>query len=380
MDKVPVEIWRAIFELVPSISSQSELSLEGESYVFVNSDSRRDFNVTTFEEEAHAARERLTIVQVCKHWFDIGIQALWSHIRIVADFSVYRSVAGIEEAIQRAPTLAKFIVRLTIVPRSTSNGQGLILPRIENIMSQASSFKIFFGPAEYATWMIHEPIHVLIMRGYLRLDQSCKFIEEGTFQNVCVLGIYLWFGMDDNTTWKPVHFPRLYSLQMHANDPLTANYITRYWKMPQLRILSILSVGAADWLPFMEKNGSELRTLEISILNGPDWAREVHFPKLAELHISAKRLVNRRILAPNLEQLCIFSIDASQHHNTRETLIQAVNLVRSGSPALRRLRLSGVPGKDFTAPGESRGNGLTTQDTKLWKEAGVEVDIRCHQA
>ena len=106
LSRVPIEIWHDIFEFVTSVPRKYEFTLDGAAYVMMNEASRAEIGIPTPKEAEEITRFLYSIVHVCKHWYAIGIKALWSHLRINIFGDAIRAIEGIQEAIRRDTFLA----------------------------------------------------------------------------------------------------------------------------------------------------------------------------------------------------------------------------------------------------------------------------------
>jgi hypothetical protein len=114
LSRVPVELWRDIFDFVTSVPRKYEFTMDGAAYVMANEASRVETGIPTSKEASEITRSRFSIIRVCKHWYAIGIRAHWSHLRIGLYAEPIRKIERIQEAISRDTQLASYVIRITL--------------------------------------------------------------------------------------------------------------------------------------------------------------------------------------------------------------------------------------------------------------------------
>jgi hypothetical protein len=382
LSRIPVELWREIFTFVTSVPHEYEFTCNGAAYVLANEASRTETGIPSKEEIVKIVNLRLLIIQVCKHWYSIGIQALWSHLCIGLKTEAVRDLVGIQCAIDRDPILASFVLRLTIVRSSISKiptDPSLFNRLLRELTGRLPSLQTYICPSEYALCMAKPSLDVVVWEQIIRPVVYYKHFEIPYIQNTRVLSINFQSVREILAHPNPFHFPRLESLRLQVYKPSMVDSLTRSWHIPNIQILSIRSSRATPWLEFIEKWGTKIRTLEL-ILRMSDWSRVVQLPALKELLVDGRFCVLYKIVAPKLERFFIFWIDASER-TVREDVIEIVDHARKSFPTLKRLRLRGLEGDPFEddpfiAPVEPPSYGLTIHDLDGWREAGLEVDVR----
>jgi hypothetical protein len=383
LSKVPVELWREIFTFVTSIPHKYEFTRNGAAYVLANDASRTETGIPNRQEIEKIIKSRLLIIQVCKHWYLIGIQALWSHLRINIKAEAVRTLVGIQSAINNDPTLASFVLRLTIaIPQSSTilADPGQFNTLLRELTDRLPSLHTYICPSEYALGMAKPSLDIVVWGKTIHPEVYNKYFEQISYiQNTRALSIAFVYTNDILPDWNSLHFPRLESLRLRVHAISLIDSLTRNWYIPNIQILSIKSSRTTPWLDFIEKWGKTLRTLEL-LIRVSDWSRIIQLPALTELLVDGRFCVLYKIVAPKLGRFCIVWIDGSKR-TVREDVITIVNHARRSFPTLNRLRLRGLEGypyedEPFIAPVEPPRYGLTGHDLDEWREAGIQVDVR----
>jgi hypothetical protein len=340
----------------------------------VDSRSQSNAHISTPEEDSTIIRSRLSIIKVCRYWYKIGIQVLWSHIRIRLDNNASKSVSGIKSAIKRNKPLANFVIRLAIQAPGREILNQLLVSDIRTLIRDFSSLKILICPRECALGSVKDSLDIALLHISRSLDTSQVLaIRAALLRNIRVLSIDLSGRLTSDAEWKPVLFPHLECMHIQVDNCVTSNVIAQYWETPQIQILSISSNVTPPWLDFLNRWSSKLRILEL-ILQDTTWPRGVTLPVLKEILFSAKYNTAWIINAPILERYGLFDINADRHSSVRDSLLYTVDHVQARLPSFRRLRLIGLPGVPFVFPDEPM--GLTSEDIESWKGRGVEVEMQ----
>jgi hypothetical protein len=386
LSKVPVELWREIFAFVTSVPRKYEFTRDGAAYVMANEASRTETGIPNHEEVAKAIKLRLRIIQVCKHWYSIGIQALWSHLRINSTSAeAIGALLGIRSAIDHDPTLASFVLRLTIVRPRTSMilaDPGVFNRHLNELTGRLPSLHTYICPWEYALGMAKPLLDIVVWEQAMHPEVYNKYSEQLAYiQNMRVLSISFQHSDQVVQDWNSLHFPRLESLRLRTDTISVTDVLTRSWNIPNLQILSIRSSRPAPWLEFIEKWGGILRTLELSFRTRTiNWSRIIQLPALRELLVDGRLCRLYKIVAPKLERFCIFRINSSGR-TVRVDVIAIVDHARKSFPTLKRLRLRGLEGQPyegdpFIVPVDGPIHNLTSHHLDGWREARLEMDVR----
>lgn len=373
LERIPIELWRDILDLAAPSSRDCEFLENPAPSVLVDSRSQSDAHISTPEEDSTVIRSRLSIIKVCRYWYKIGIQVLWSHIRIRLDANASNSVSGIKSAIKRDKPLANLVIRFTVQATGRKILDQLLVSDILTLIRDFSSLKILICPRECTLGSIKNSLDIAVLYISASLDMSAVLASRPTLlRNIRVLSIDFDGRLTSPALWEPILFPHLECMRLQVNNIITSRLIARYWETPQIQILSISSCVTPPWLDFLNRWSSKLRILEL-ILQDTTWPREVTLPVLKEILFSAKYDTAWIINAPMLERYGLFDIDANRHSSVRDALLHTVDQVQSRLPSFRRLRLIGLPGVPFVSPDEPM--GLTSEDIESWKGCGVEVEM-----
>lgn len=373
IERIPTEIWIDIFHRMVGISIIDEFGLNGAAYVLVDRHSQPNVGSIMPVKESHAFRSRLIITKVCKHWYRIGIQALWSHIRIQLNNTEFRALNEIRNAIKRDSALASFVIRCSLLAALETTFNEILMSEIRLLIQNFSYLKILYCPQEYTIASPLSSLEVAVVApGFGSYRGGMLIVTRPSFQNARTLVINFNGLSGLKLECHPISFLRLENLRIQVTDTMIADCVIRYWKVPNLRIVSITSHVTSPWLDFLETWNKELCIMELS-LEDHDWPREISLPVLREALFSAKQYTHWMLNAPRLERFGLFEIDASKHSNIRENLTYTVEQVQKTFMSLRRIRLIGHEGVPFVAPAEP--NGLQEEDIESWQLSGIETEI-----
>jgi hypothetical protein len=114
--RLPVELWKDIFAMASTIPGKDEFSTQSSAYISMACDGTDSEAVPSFSEQTQLIKTRLNIVQVCKYWYSIGIQSLWSHLRLFIHRGMsLKTCVELQKTLQTRPQLGSFVTRLTIL-------------------------------------------------------------------------------------------------------------------------------------------------------------------------------------------------------------------------------------------------------------------------
>jgi hypothetical protein len=371
LERVPPELWLRIFESTTPVPSNYQFDLERAACALVNEDYQLEHNLTTKLEEYQAIKCRLAVVQVCKYWYEAGIQALWSHLSLRSTNKIIEILDGVRDTIERRPALAASVIQVSLQNESliTLGKRGPISSHLENIIPRLISLKIIICPPVYGCCIARPSLDVAVLHQDFVTDNDPAMIDIcNYFKAVRVLDVDMSMSMRDPARAVPdgdILFPRLEGLAISTPNHRTIKCITSQWQIPRLQRLSICSPLPSQWKAFIEKCGSTLQVLELrfvgkSIINGLD----IHMPVLKELHISDCRSIFLQITAPRLERFYMFNVGALWNTILQEHLSQVVMDAQISFPSLRSIHLRSY-----------RKQAVTDQDITSWREAGINVNI-----
>jgi hypothetical protein len=367
--RLPVEIWRHIFALATLIAGKDEFSTQSASYNPMFCDKVDTITSPSPEEQSQIIKTRFNIVRVCKYWYFIGVQSLWSHLRLVIHRSSSRETSiTLLESLQKAPVVASYVIRFTVVTITNRNPSWLS-EDVRGILSRLPKLKIMDCPILDNRWPDPLDYDVIALQSYgsraILAAETHKF-----YHNTRVMNIYL-----NNVGWDKVHsieLPRLESLNVRGiqHGRLLARHIANSWILPSLQILSISGAPTADWIDCLNGWGKTLQKVQVNIAinyheNSPATA---YTPELTELHVSfnALNIFQGRLKAPKLHRLAVFNIGS-----TIGNCGARINGVINACPAIQQLCLVPTQGQ-ATIPSEA----IAPVDLASWQERGILVEFR----
>jgi hypothetical protein len=379
--RVPVELWRDIFEF-GTVPRKYEFTMDGGAYIMADEASRTETGIPTPEETTENTKFRFSIVQVCKDWYAIGIQALWSHLSIDLCAEPILVIEGIQESINRNTEIASYVTRLTLVEDKQIRAERRTLERsLWRLTSQLPSLRIFIGPGIYACGMAKPSLDIVVWTQHISPNVFHRALEQTTYiQNTQVLSISLRadIGPPLWLNWNPVLFSRLESLYLQIYSSEIIKNITRSWEIPNLHLLSLKSSSITDLLEFIEKWSTNIEILELTI-DQPEWPRPIQLPNLKELRVGGHLSRYYRITVPKLERFCLLSFQDFYPPQQNDVVI-AIKHAISSFPALRRLKFRGLTKDSFLdSTAVPFDYGLTSPDIHEWTKAGPDVDVLLSQ-
>lgn len=308
--RLPVELWLKIFRLAIG-SDEDEFSLDISTYNAKLCDKGEASAVHSLSQEAQILKHRTSIVRVCKYWYSIGTQALWSHLRLVIPRTGSKeSTISLLKSLREAPQIASYVFRLTIIviPRKEPiwlpTNVAAIIEQLPNL--EILDFPLFLGASSIP---LKQSINILRLYGpqLLQLPR-----EDRLSQNIRIMVLRL----NDVVSLEiqKIELPRLESLDIKAmgGDRDLARAIPRLWTLPSLRILSITSTTTVEWVRCLNEWGGRLEKLQLRVERSV-WdhgEQEVQLPLLKIFYFSADcpTSIERNIKAPKLKRLGIFDI------------------------------------------------------------------------
>jgi hypothetical protein len=380
LSRVPVEVWRNIFEFVTPVPRKYELTTDDAAYVMANAASRAETGIPSSKEAANIANSRFSIIRVCKYWYAIEIQALWSHLRIDLCAEPIRKIKGIQEAISCNATIASYVIRMTLEESRTKPPVASeVLDRpLQMLTSQLPSLQIFVCPCKYARGMAKSSVDIVVLKRDMHPKTFRNVLEQTSYiPNTRMLSIQFQRHNTEILYWNRMLLSRLESLHLQIYSRQMINNLTRAWEIPNIRILSIKSDSVIDILDFIEKWGINIEILELSI-DRFEWPRPIQLPKLKELRVSEGIWTSYHITAPKLERFCLLSFSLGGPP-TRNHIFKAVDRAKESFLALRRFQFRGLSEDSYpmeTAISFSFYDYPNSLDTHSWAEAGLEAHIR----
>lgn len=123
----PVEIWQAIFESTASSDQEMEEEIRIRANWFFSDETEHLIGDPTAAESHLAFNTRFNIIFVCKSWYSMGIQALWSHLKL-KEIDYWDRASTVYHTLQSNPALGSYVTRLTIIPHHA--------PRLRSITAE----------------------------------------------------------------------------------------------------------------------------------------------------------------------------------------------------------------------------------------------------
>jgi hypothetical protein len=370
LDRVPAELWLKIFESMTPVPSNYQFDLERAACTLANEDYRLEHKYLTILEETQAIQYRLAVVQVCRYWYEVGIQALWSHLSLRITERILEILSGIRHAIERRPALAASVIQVSLQNEHlTLRNQKFISSHLEKIIPQLNSLKIIICPQVYGRYMARPSLDVVVLHQDFVTDNKLAMTDiRNYFTTVRVLDVDLSMRCPARADSSgDVLFPRLERLAISSSIQNTIKCISSQWQIPRLQKLSICSHLSLEWINFIERCGSTLQVLRFA---GKYHILNVRIPALKELHVSDCNFNSWRITAPRLERFDMFDIDV-HHPILRQHLRQVVKHAQNSFPNLRTVHLRSFQRKQIV----TKNAGLIDLDITSWKEAGLDVNI-----
>jgi hypothetical protein len=367
--RLPVEIWRHIFAFATLIAGKDEFTTQSASYNPMICDKANTITSPSPEEQSHIIKARFNIVRVCKYWYFIGIQSLWSHLRLVVHRSSSRRIpVALIESLQRAPLIASYVIRFTVVTIANRN-PGWLSGDVMKILSCLPNLKIMDCP--FLDNLESDPLDYDAIALQLYGSQIILASEPHRFyHNTRVMNIYL-----NNVYWnevQPIELPRLESLNIRGinHSSLLARNISANWKLPSLQMLSISGSPTVCWVDCLDVWGNKLRKVQVNTATSyyEPYAATANTPELTELHVSFKalKIFQGRLRAPKLLRLAVFDIGSIDGDCGPK-----INGVIETCPTIQQLCL--VPTQHrATIPPEAIG----PVDLAGWQKRGIVVESR----
>jgi hypothetical protein len=260
----------------------------------------------------NALRTRLNIVLVCKAWKIMGLEVLYSHIRV---FESFLRKIEFYKLLMDNPQLLLHTRRLTIDPgpqrRIFYSADWEPPHRASWLASSLPRLQILEAPWQLLSLfpLVNLPpgLEVAIFRNSwsLRMEilDTPKPLFPTAWRHVRVLS-FLIVHLAHCATTRPstVLFTLLEDLQV-SETPSRDNeknlgvirYISTYWTAPKLNTLSIGDITWTGWAPFLQRHAGSLKVLALPTYHPlekyetwkstNDTSKLIQFPKLRELYL-----------------------------------------------------------------------------------------------
>ena len=316
---LPIETWQEIFWLASQIEDTDEFITDAGSYNRNIWDGRNVLNAEMASWDlGDALQMRRDITLVCKAWYAMGIEILYSHIRI----SSY--LWGHSAALQRLvdnPRLSH-AKRVTIQPYPHREyyvtwraSLWASLPRLQILDAPGGLFLPFPDQGRPST------LTVAIFRGQRNMPFELAaaplppYPLHGPWCNIRILKIDLHsvnlyteplrygFGM---TNFASVE--ELYLNEGHRRDEVMPTVgvesICGLLRFPKLHTLSICNFDWHDWWGFLEAHSQTLKTLSLTIYGKPysPFRKKIEFPALGDFYLNCYE-INHTMIAGNVTRV-----------------------------------------------------------------------------
>lgn len=333
----PVEIWRHIFSFSTEIEDRDEFSLEDQALGMMPCNQECRSSHLTHEELRSILRIRLSIVRVCRHWYDIGIRALWSHFRIQR--AKWQSqIFNLEEVLGEKPEFGLYVVRITIEDYEQESRYSYWSPskRREltktHVIRKLTNVKIISCPFGEIISLIPPNAQVASI-GFTNRQPMGYVLERRHIAPLCMLRSITLGDRVFSPRWTPngkIEFPALTTLRTHMETVLCP-YITLYWEMPILRTLSFMGTnqsGGTRWIKLLEQCRLSIREVDMSCWAEMEGEECLPFdmPLLSSLAFDPSEGApwNRFIQAPAMHRISMYNIDFVEDFESSPTHILAL--------------------------------------------------------
>lgn len=357
--KLPVELWHTIFILSASIPGKDEFSLDPRAHGLLTYNTADISALLTKEEEEDLIQMRLSIAKVCKYWYSIGIQHLWSHLRIIGDQSESR-IRQICDTISSKPLLASYVVRLTVSAPTRYNRN--LANYLSQLAAQLSTLKILICPI----WM-HDTLCPVQTDIVIFTDSNEIYIGSHAprWANARAAMLSEPLKRIYDVDLASVAFPRLQSLRVASAGNSVLQILFNSSIFPILRSLSISSSSGIYWGGYLERLGATLQELELDASLDPSIA--VNLPRVERLYVSHNRMYAFLVIqAPNIRHMGVFNVAIMDGATMRQ-----LNRILALFPKVEELQILGIRGQPIVWP-----DGISMSEVDAWIARGIRVDIQ----
>lgn len=305
---LPLELWQEIFAFATDID---ELGVNKEGswskrlrYFFDSRDEELLRGLTVLQSQ-HFLLTRYSIVLVCKSWYILGIQILWSHLHI-DEANVHTVAPSLYDVLKHNPTLSSYVIQFTIRPERNC---GTMLTNATNVGSIAKivpllkDLEAISCPYAYVAHLPPSiPSNIVFVYGHDLVtprQARWKFWKKKIPAND-----YYWhhcrtlyfklkhdriaFQRDDSD----IFFNNLTDLRLNVTHSNAMSWINTNWNLPLLKHLSLISPLNAHWIPFLQRVRLTLETIQIPLgQDSFDVSTKIVMPNLQEIHVINVRYV-----------------------------------------------------------------------------------------
>jgi hypothetical protein len=379
---LPTELWLQILQLAAKHPTKDEFADQAGSYEWFPCDSSTIFMLMERREESMLLKTRLTLAFVCKTWRPIGIELLWSHVRIILNKSS-NTLEDILDILQAKPYLGKLVKRLCIRAQTAPyNGRR---ERHNSNYSKICNLLNYLPPAPYAIPKgLTRPAVARVYRATCKTLPATSVNRSENHGHV----LHAWYhirmlSIDPPNIWFPygsiMSFLHLETLYITLRTSDSAICVARMWSMPSLRFLSILGRDELDCSLLLRSTSATLEYLQLNmrICQSNLWPNRTELPKLTSLYISLVHGSNSGnsaitalglIKAPDLRRLGIYEITLGNTPSSE--LVKHINAAIKVYPSLEEISLEGRMELICTH------GGIAIPNIESWCEKGIQVKVR----
>jgi hypothetical protein len=364
LNRLPVELWQEIFAFATDINDLG-INKEGSwrkkpRYFFDTRDEELLRGLTVLQSQ-YFLLTRYSIVLVCKSWYILGIQILWSHLHI-DEANVHTVAPSLYKVLRYNPTLSSYVVRFTIRPERNS---GTTLTNATNVKSIAKivpllkDLEAISCPFAYLSHLTPSiPSNIVFVYGHdiaaarqarWKFWKKKKIASDDNYWHHCRI---LYFNLKHDR-WifqrdeRQIFFNNLTDLRLDVTHTGAVSWINTNWDLPLLKHLSLISPPNVQWVPLLQRVRLTLETIQISLgRDNFDLSNNIVMPNLQEIHVINVRYMYqwpnghwyKIFQSPNLRRFTMTLDCETLTGNSPRTFILAnVKGVSSAYPSIKEI-------------------------------------------
>ncbi|CAG7851421.1 SubName: Full=Uncharacterized protein {ECO:0000313/EMBL:CCA71152.1} [Serendipita indica DSM 11827] len=341
-----------------------------------------------YSELRTTIESRKAVVGVCRMWYALGIQRLWSHVVIYLS-NPHIVVDSIVKALRSNPPLASHVRRLTI--SSSPYQGGVTFTQNENhelrsdlllIISKFTNLEIIYSPSDLIDSSVNTHLPslsiLLLQRAWSNFLSTSPNLTL-PWLTIRALVLNLGGALPGTSSGESVCFPNLTHLEIRASQYGVIRYVGELWESPRLEELILKSCFYDEWRKFIDRNRDRLETLSLfHIYAGqtPPWHGTMLLPRLYRLSTSDPTMIMDHLTAPKLTELYIPMASATVRlpQAFRSMLVSTVDALIQQFPVVKTIGVSGKNGKPLQP--QSSADAIHHEDMEKWLKQGVIVNVR----
>lgn len=381
---LPVELWRHIFSFSTTIPGKDEFSHDVRAFGSMPHNREDILATLTPEELSFILKTRHTIVRVCRRWYAIGIEALWSHLRV--EGRSWRSqLEVIHQAVETNPYLAPFVIRLTaevelgsfrLRPEDTTNSS------VTHILSKFKNLRIFNSAWGDIAGQFPPSVELATLGSAPQGNHGFFNLNPDVISRLCTLKSLTLDCRTVTFTLPPsslaaIVFPNLTTLRIETSHDTFCSHITDMWYFPVLQTLSLIGTGARYWMNLVQRCRNTIEQLELQVWDSRHTFPDMDpwdMPVLSTLSLDPTQYGPWLTLmkAPILQHVALWNVDFIEGFNSRPTqLVESAQNIKSHYPSIRNLHIYELG----RALSPRTRYGLSRQDIVALGEGGVTVVV-----